>query len=574
RLAFDDYLNRAVAPEVRAFLDQLHLEGQADFTGRVFQTPEMKSASYEFELLASEMSLKYDKLPYPLSHCSARIVVRPADISVRDFVGWRGGTVIEGHMDFQADPKARGASVNLSARHVPLDDTFWQSLPSSFHDAARHFAPEGSVDITLDYREGKDGVDSFRTQITAKGIDVTYDAFPFPLEDLTGDIVITPNRVELIGLSARHGSATLAIAGKVDYDAAGTTALFQLSADGMTCSAPLRQALPHAVRQLWDRVNPQGSFDLRVTDLRLARDADSDAASWSADGDARLDNVQLDAALELRDLSGKLNFHGESAATTGTTLWRTQLALDTARINNIAASELTAELIYDQAAELFAVRNIRGRTYGGEITATITASLAEEGRPYDAVCRLTNVDLRSLVEDRPGRSEITPAKIEGLLHASTAIQGRLDDPQQRRGWGHIRVDQAQLYELPLLLGVLNVINLTIPEEGAFQDCRFGFAIRGDRMFLNDIALYGSALTLRGSGEMNIETTELDLDLDVYSPRKALKIPLLTALLEGAAQELAEVKVTGPAADPRITTRPLRGIRRLFASKSKPPDRSP
>ncbi len=53
RLAFDDYLNRAVAPEVRAFLDQLHLDGQADFAGRVFQTPEMKSASYEFELLAS-----------------------------------------------------------------------------------------------------------------------------------------------------------------------------------------------------------------------------------------------------------------------------------------------------------------------------------------------------------------------------------------------------------------------------------------------------------------------------------------------------------------------------------------
>ncbi len=368
------------------------------------------------------------------------------------------------------------------------------------------------------------------------------------------------------------GTATLAVTGKVDYGAAGTTALFQLSADGMTCSAPLRQALPHAVRQLWDRMNPQGSFDLRVAELRLARDADSDAASWSADGDARLDNVQLDAALELRELIGKLDFHGESAATAGTTLWRTKLALDTARINNIAASELTAELIYDQAAELFAVRNIRGRTYGGEITATITASLAEEGQPYDAVCRLANVDLRSLVEDRPRRDETTPAKIEGLLQAFAAIQGRLDDPQQRRGWGDIRVDQAQLYELPLLLGVLNVINLTIPEEGAFQDCKIDFAIRGDRMFLNDIALYGSTLTLRGSGEMNIETTELDLDLDVYSPRKALKIPLLTALLEGAAQELAEVKVTGPAADPRITTRPLGGIRRLFESASKPPDR--
>jgi hypothetical protein len=569
RLTFDDYLNRAVAPEVRAFLDQLHLDGQADFTGRVFQTPEMKSASYEFELLASEMSLQYDKLPYPLSHCSARIVVRPTDIAVREFVGWRGGTVVEGHMNFQAAPQTRGASLNLSARHVPLDETFWQSLPSSFASAARHFAPEGSVDITLDYREGKDGVDSFRTQITAKGNDVTYDAFPLPLNDLTGDIVITPNRVELIGLSARHGPATLALTGKVDYDVAGTTALFQLSADGMTCSAPLRQALPHAVRQLWDRVNPQGSFDLRVAELRLARDDDSDAASWSVDGDARLDNVQLDAALELRDLSGKLNFHGESTATTGTALWRTQLALDAARINSIAASELTAELIYDQAAELFAVRNIRGRTYGGEITATITSSLTEEGRPYDAVCRLSNVDLRSLVEDRPQPNDTTPAKIEGLLHASAAIQGRLDDPEQRRGWGRIRVDQAQLYELPVLLGVLNMINLTIPEEGAFQDCNLGFAIRGDRMFLNEIALYGSALTLRGSGEMNIETTELDLDLDVYSPRKALKIPLLTALLEGAAQELAAVRVTGPAADPRITTRPLGGIRRLFEAKSKP-----
>jgi hypothetical protein len=247
------------------------------------------------------------------------------------------------------------------------------------------------------------------------------------------------------------------------------------------------------------------------------------------------------------------------------------MALDTARINNIAASGLTAELIYDQTAELFAVRNIRGRAYGGEITATITASLSEEGQPYDAVCRLANIDLRSLVEDRPRYDETIPTKIEGLLHASMGIQGRLDDPEQRRGWGHIRVEQAQLYELPLLLGVLNMINLTIPEEGAFQDCAFGFAIRGDRMFFNDIVLFGSALTLRGSGEMNIETTELDLDLDVYSPREALKIPLLTALLEGAAQQLAEIKVTGPAADPQITTRPLRGLRRLFEPASKTPN---
>ena len=50
-----------------------------------------------------------------VSHCSARIVVRPTDIAVREFVGWRDSTVVEGRMDFHLTPQNRDVSVNLAA---------------------------------------------------------------------------------------------------------------------------------------------------------------------------------------------------------------------------------------------------------------------------------------------------------------------------------------------------------------------------------------------------------------------------------------------------------------------------
>ena len=119
--------------------------------------------------------------------------------------------------------------------------------------------------------------------------------------------------------------------------------------------------------------------------------------------------------------------------------------------------------------------------------------------------------------------------------------------------------KAQLYELPLLLTLVQVLSLSVPQESAFQQADAEFFLVGDELQLHNIVLRGKTLMMIGSGVMSLSTQALNLKLITASPFEWKKIPVLTELLEGTARELVEVVVTGTPQKPKATARPLRSL---------------
>jgi hypothetical protein len=277
----------------------------------------------------------------------------------------------------------------------------------------------------------------------------------------------------------------------------------------------------------------------------------------------QLNEVGIDPGLSLRDLSGAVIFRGDSKGSAGGMTVQTQLALDTATILDAKVTELQGQCVYDAASSLLILRGLKGEAYGGDVQGAVMVSFDGDQPSYDAVCKLAGLNIGPLMADRRHDEDTAGSDIEGLLNATFELASPPGQPDGRQGEGRVNIEQAQMYTLPVMLAILNVLHLTLPERGAFQDCKFAFTMAGNQMKLKDISLQGSAVALIGSGSMALDTQELDLDLLISTPHKALKIPLVTKILEGTARELFEVRVTGPLAEPKISTRPLSSLRRAL-----------
>ena len=89
------------------------------------------------------------------------------------------------------------------------------------------------------------------------------------------------------------------------------------------------------------------------------------------------------------------------------------------------------------------------------------------------------------------------------------------------GNGCIDVPQGRIYNLPFLLDLLKFLGLRVPDTVAFEELHSLFSIHGTRASVPRFELIGSAITLSGTGDFNIDGT--DLNLNFYPSLGRLKL---------------------------------------------------
>ena len=63
----------------------------------------------------------------------------------------------------------------------------------------------------------------------------------------------------------------------------------------------------------------------------------------------------------------------------------------------------------------------------------------------------------------------TEKDIKGQLTASLAIEGDWGDPSTRRGRGDVAVSGKDMYRIPLVLGLMQITNLSLPISSPFNE---------------------------------------------------------------------------------------------------------
>ncbi|HEY0008979.1 MAG TPA: AsmA-like C-terminal domain-containing protein, partial [Tepidisphaeraceae bacterium] len=140
--------------------------------------------------------------------------------------------------------------------------------------------------------------------------------------------------------------------------------------------------------------------------------------------------------------------------------------------------------------------------------------------------------------------------IDGRLTASLSLEGRWDDPRSRRGRGDVLVEGREMYRVPVLFGLMQMANLSLPGDAPFRQAGLQYSVQGNRVNLEAIDLRSTNTSMSGNGWIDFESKQVQMTL-LMSNSAADAMPLFGDLIRGARQDLMQIRVRGSLQEPKV-----------------------
>ncbi len=212
------------------------------------------------------------------------------------------------------------------------------------------------------------------------------------------------------------------------------------------------------------------------------------------------------------------------------------------------------------------VEDLCGQAYGGQFEGKAVLDLDAPVR-YRLWVSFEGLSMAELFGEAAG--DDGRAGAPGTVDGNTELSGVAGAPDERRASGRLRIAKARLLKVPILLGLVQVITLSLPGDKAYSDGHIAYHLKGDALVVREIALGGAAASIVGSGRVDLKRGTIALTF-LRGPAGALpRIEGLDELLQGILGEIVEVRVTGTLDRPRVETVPLRSVKRIIDTILRP-----
>lgn len=578
---FNSAFFSALSDDVRRRIDPLHPRGTFDCVSTLSFDTRQQRVVQQTSLNLHDVTIRPDILPVDFTGIHGSIDISADHVRLHDLRGrYKNAPIsLEGFADGLTSSQT--FEVSVRSRDLELDDSLRAVLPAPIRTALADWSIKGPVNTeTIVSRKSPTDADSVRTKIEFQGATVKHAALPATLEDVTGVLVLDDRGVRTDGIDATYGPvsvhATLT-AGRSPDGALIEEGTIALAATGATLDNSFRALLPQDLRSYWDRFRPTGSVDLHIDSLRFKRNGNNRPREWAVDGYLEFNDVSLGGNAKVTGMAGVLMGSGALLdARKGTTLTG-NLALASCRAFGQPLTQAKTDWSYVRVATGEAVLSfdkIQAQIDDGWLTGQMQLEFDPSRVDYSASATAHGVQIEPLVARAHGplASGVQPIEARGLLDGQLHLSGTIGDASRRRGSGRFEIREGRMFRLPLIMALMQVLNLSFPDENAFDAANADFFVIGNRIQFREIALRNDALALVGSGTMTLPDRGLDLDLVMVNPQRWARVPVLAEFIEGTSRELMQIHVTGPLARPTVRPKPLRAIseelNRLF-QKRKP-----
>ena len=263
----------------------------------------------------------------------------------------------------------------------------------------------------------------------------------------------------------------------------------------------------------------------------------SDQTGVRADGDVRIDSMHVND-IQITNIRGPYSIRDDD-------LRLGELA-QPAFVQAVAFNASPTSTLQPQGPN-----KITGQLFGG--TVDLTGDVKLSSASFDVSLALRDGRVPTLLADLgQGRSELT-----GQISGQAELEGILGITDLLKGVGSARVTGANVYQLPLLVQLLNLLRITPTEDVAFTDADVEFTVMDDQLTFNDFKLWGDLVALQGSGTLD-RRRELDLTFNTQvSPQNAFTKVLRP--LRSQRYTLWTVDVRGPMESPTVERSSLDGV---------------
>jgi len=189
--------------------------------------------------------------------------------------------------------------------------------------------------------------------------------------------------------------------------------------------------------------------------------------------------------------------------------------------------------------------NISGTLADGELSGFAVVAFPEDGTTkYGIDLSLRNADVETLV----GKVADTP--VSGRMSASLTLQGDTNDPRSRRGRGDISVTGENMARVPVLLGLVQIANLSLPGGTSFNNATARYNMDGPKIRFEQLVLRSPGMQIDGSGMIDMESRQVRLTLWT-APVNGPRLPLFSDFVDRTRRELLQITIRGTIDNPKI-----------------------
>lgn len=590
-LPLDQKMFDALSSESRRVVQSLKPQGTINVFFRSWVDEPGRPPHKHLLIDVNRGSICYDGFPYPVGNIRGTIEGLDGRWTFRDLVGTNDSARItcQGHLlpipgkaagpepagpDDPAQPKE--LLLQFTATDVPLEEELRDALHPSLRRLWNDLRPRGRFDLKDVEVRHVTGEPASSVRFRAEPRDDTASIepvhFSYRLEKLRGAMIFSDGRVRLEGLRGEHGHVRFAAGGGCEFrpDGSWLLALEDVSVDRLRLDRELVKALPDRLKKALANLGPDGPMELRgwwelsrggrPEDLLCSRwDLKVNVAGGSVSSGIKLENIQ--GGLTLAGV-----FDGRNLATWG------ELALDSVTYRDLQFTQVAGPLWIDDQQALFGayadrqrieyenrlagvddrlapkrpLRPVSGRIFGGTVYGSGWVTLGEETE-YGLQATLADADLARIAQEQIAGQQ----NLQGRVLASLNLRGAGRSVNTLAGQGAVQVRGADVYELPVMIALLKILNLRRPDTNAFGSTDIAYRIAGSHIYLDRIVFNGDAISLEGNGEIDFQG-DIRLNFHPILGREDRKSFVLKELLGGAGQEFMLIRVTGTLQDPKTT----------------------
>jgi hypothetical protein len=574
-MRIDDALLAALPPKGADVVRRLRATGMFDFAFRHERGQQHPRGSLNtLRLRLSRCTFAYAGFPYPVSNVSGSIHMEGNRWVIRDVMGTNDTGVIRCKGLLEADENGRDVlTLDLAGNGVVLEPELRDALPPGMRKIWDDVTPRGSAEFTASIRHE---VGTRQTEVelhaTPEGDSVSIEPswFPYRLERLQGRLVWKDGILRFEGVRGVHARTTVSTEGTCRFGADGGwhVSFTRLAADRFRAEHDVLRALPTGLQQavsdigLKGLLSVDGALDIYSTaprevtlpSGRTELEPGPAAASWDMQLD--VEQASLDAGVPFEHVCGSIRLRGSSDGQA----WRSfgELAVDSAVWRGLQLTAIRGPVVFDAGGARFGSpaaavsepgtpRRLTARIAGGTLQLDAQVAAGPVG-PFTVGLALADVDLATLAADLVGRATTS----RGRVQAGIEVSGTRSGTHSLSGRGHVRLQDANLYELPVIVSMLKILRVRAPDRTAFGSSQVDFRIEGPRAYLDTIELSGDAISLVGAGEIDLDSN-ISLTFRPLMGESENQLPAIKRLLGGAGGQFLLVHVAGTLAEPITTT---------------------
>ncbi|MGI9470691.1 MAG: AsmA-like C-terminal region-containing protein [Rubripirellula sp.] len=599
-VAIDNTLLNSLSPRgsiaatsLESFIRSLKPRGSIQLATANFTTDAQGRKSRKIDLRVIDGYIRYEKFKYPLYNVAGKIQI---DDDIVNIMGLRGTNTNSGtvHCDgvYRMPRKSPEKTIRISdlpseddgsrlalrfhSNNVPMDNALRSSLQRSTQDVWDAIEPSGILDelsVQLEQQGGGTPIQlnllanqKDRDRVTSQTLSLRPSSLPYRIDVTGGTVSFDGESVEIKSLRGRHDASTLSAAGRcIQNDQGRWELLLELhSGSRLHPDAELIAALPNQMREAMRVLQLRGPMSIRGQTRIALPDAthEEPAIQWNLN--LQLEGNRIADVGPVHSLRGGLWVAGKRDER-GINAFGT-VDIDSMHVHDLQITDIQGPFsIADdllslgslasvpnpthRTADNSATRSIRGRLFDGALDLDGKVLLANGN--FDVGLTVSNAQMPTILADF-GHSD---NELTGTCSGQTQLKGNLGRIDLLKGSGAAQVTDANLYKLPLVVQVMNLLRVTPTEDVAFTDGEVEFTVFGETMTFNDLQIWGDLIALQGGGTLD-RKHELDLTFNSrVSPQNAFTkmVPL------GQRYTLWTIDVKGPLDSISIQRRAFDGV---------------